>query len=80
MTSNVFTKHKYIGLHSGKEGIVDLNFHKVRCLILMNRVLQGKNSAMLLLVSYFSKKELKLFHKGCVCTWCFSVFSFRDLL
>lgn len=80
MTSNVFTKHKHIGLHSGKEGIVDLNFHKVRCLILMNRVLQGKNSAMLLLVGYFSKKELKLFHKGCVCMWCFSVFSLREML
>ena len=80
MTSNVFTEHKHIGLRSSKEGIVDLNFHKVGCLILMNRVLQGKNSAMLLLVSYFSKKELKPFHKGCACVWCFSVFSFREML
>lgn len=65
MTSNVFTEH--IGLRSNKEGMVDLNFREVRCLILMNRALQGKNSAMLLLVSYFSQKELELFYKGCVC-------------
>lgn len=80
MTSNVFTECKHIGLRSNKEGMVDLNFHKVRCLILINRVLQGKNSAMLLLVSYFSQKELKLFYKGCVCLWCSSVFSFRKMV
>lgn len=74
MTSNVFTEHKHIGLRRNKEGMVDLNFHKVKCLILMNRALQGKNHAMLLLVSYFSQKELELFHKGLVCVVFFSFF------
>lgn len=65
MTSNVFTKHKHIGLRSNRKGMVNLNLHKVRCLILMNRVHQGKNSAMVLVVTSYSQKELELFHKGC---------------
>lgn len=56
MTSNVFTQHKHIGLHSNK-GMVDLSFYKVGCLILINRVLPGKNNARLLLVSSFSQKR-----------------------
>jgi len=61
MTSNVFTEHKHSGLSSNRGGMVGLNFHKVRCLVLMNGLLQGKSSAMLLLVSYFSQEELELF-------------------
>lgn len=78
MTSNVFTQLKHIGLRSNK-GMVDLSFYKVRCLILIDRVLPGKNGARLLLVSSFSqkkKKELEHLHEGYVCVVVFS-FSFR---
>lgn len=57
MTSNIFTKLKHVGLCGYNKRV---NFHKVQCLILTNKVLQGKSSAMLLLVNYFSEKELRL--------------------
>lgn len=73
MTSNVFTQHKHIDLHSNK-GMVDLSFYKVRCLILINRVLPGKNSARLLLVCSFSQKRAWTpSQRICVWWWC-SVF------
>lgn len=73
MTSNVFTQHKHSGLLSNK-GMVDLSFYKVRCLILINRVLPGKKSARLLLVSSFSQKRAELLQKGYV--YVVVVFSF----
>lgn len=42
----------HIGWRSSKEGIVDLNFQKVTFLILINRGLPGKNSAVFLFMSY----------------------------
>lgn len=57
--------------------MVDLNFHGVRLLILMNIVLQGKDIAVLLLVDCFSQKEPEFFYKECVCV---SDFSFRKML
>lgn len=52
MTSNVFTEHNHISWRSSKEGIVDLNLQKVIFLILINRGLPGRNSAVFLFMNY----------------------------